>query len=632
MFGRNSRTASNRQQVAAWVAVSIVVLMATAWLFPPFADHFWLDDYKHIEFVQPVVASPRHVHQLFNPQFTGWYFRPTQHVYFFLLRLTAGYAPFPYYWLLMLIHCVNLALLFALLRRWQIGRQTAVAAVALFGLTAAHGDVVGWVSAVAILLAALFILLAALAVQSWQRTQRLGPLCLAGIFWWAALLSREESLALLPFWMGLWFVGRTDRPKAAQMTTMAVILAGVGWWVVVTLTRPTFTSYGATNRVDHLRDNLSLGELERFGQAFVGQLFPIDQPPLGLLLVAIGLIGLAIWRGGQIARLGLLWWSALLGTTFLTAWVTDSSLPPRYIYLPWVGVAIMLAGAWHQFTASRNIEWLAAIAVAGFVVVQPSLLEPFYARLSNRVAEMVQIEAQLKRHLPSVSAETTHLFAFDSVPQPDYLQAAASTWYATPLPWPGGWWQRMVGQGVATDDYHLFHWQDERLVDIMPELRDAATTHFVWHATPVVSTLSERGDFLREAAGDTYRLNQVIGPTAALRFGHYLHPPNQGWTSLEFTTEVPAGTQFVVDVWKDWGDEAGEDGMTFRVVLEVVATGERLSSAVTITEPTQTWQTININPAAFVDRPIRVQLQVQAGQNALHDHGYWANPRFIKAP
>jgi hypothetical protein len=41
------------------------------------------------------------------------------------------------------------------------------------------------------------------------------------------------------------------------------------------------------------------------------------------------------------------------------------------------------------------------------------------------------------------------------------------------------------------------------------------------------------------------------------------------------------------------------------------------------------WKVVTIPADEYWGRPVRLRLQVFAGNNSLHDWGYWANPRFV---
>jgi hypothetical protein len=128
-----------------------------------------------------------------------------------------------------------------------------------------------------------------------------------------------------------------------------------------------------------------------------------------------------------------------------------------------------------------------------------------------------------------------------------------------------------------------------------------------------------------------YELNQIVGPPGQKRFGFFMHPPapEEGWASLTYTTAVPYNSNLTFGIRKEWGQVNGEDGMTFRVNIVDNAGGQHTIYQTSMETITENWTEPSLPMEEYWGQTILLQFQVHADANLLHDHGYWANPRFI---
>jgi hypothetical protein len=123
----------------------------------------------------------------------------------------------------------------------------------------------------------------------------------------------------------------------------------------------------------------------------------------------------------------------------------------------------------------------------------------------------------------------------------------------------------------------------------------------------------------------------MVGPPGQRRFGFYLHPPapEEGWATLTYTAVVPPGGDLMFAVRKDWGQVNGEDGMTFRVNLVDTAGIPHTIYRMSLETIIENWTEPSLPMDGFAGQSVLLQFQVEANANLLHDHGYWANPRFV---
>ena len=196
--------------LGAFVSISLLAFT------PTYIHAFLTDDYKHLGFIQPLLERPFTLYRAFDPYFVGWYYRPFQLVYFALFRLLFGTNPTPYYVGILLLHTINILLVYKVARVWGNGRFGSVMAAGLSSVIVTHQQVVGWISAVSILLAAAFSLLSLyflrVSLNELRKTKFLLLALITAVF---AILSREEALALFPLILLVWLFSTRRGPSPA---------------------------------------------------------------------------------------------------------------------------------------------------------------------------------------------------------------------------------------------------------------------------------------------------------------------------------------------------------------------------------------------------------------------------------
>jgi hypothetical protein len=192
---------SNRQWQWAVLAVALLALVI---LFPPYDWSFVGDDFVQFRYVWEYVDRPFTAITFFNPYTLPWYYRPIQNWWFLANRLTFGFNPFPYYAILGIFHALVICLIYRTSRQLRLSPFASFVAAALFAIHAHWVDVVGWLSSVAIVLAAVFNLAAVSAYLKYLKTQHesgeqkvaIKWLGLTAVFFLLALITHEESFLL----------------------------------------------------------------------------------------------------------------------------------------------------------------------------------------------------------------------------------------------------------------------------------------------------------------------------------------------------------------------------------------------------------------------------------------------------
>jgi len=358
---------------------------------------FVYDDVPQI-LKNPAVHSWRFVPQYFTshvwaaiyPNTSGNYYRPL-----FLLWLRANYAlfgPRPFGWHLTSVACHVLAtwLVFRLAQKLSGDRLTAWVAALIFGVHPAHIENVAWISGVTDPLMACFVLGSLCAFLSFRESRKVSYAALSlGLFAFA-LLAKETAVVLpvvifalvLIFERGDAGDVRVGRRLVAAMREsvpyllLLLVYAAIrfralgGWshrtipigWTEVFLTWPSVLSF----YIQHLTTTPRLSEfypLDYVKQASGAAILV----PLIFIVVAAGLVFVVVRRLSQKneARFALaLIVLPLLPVLDLRSLTPGDIVHDRYLYLPSVGLALLMALAIREWARRSQRDWRSVLPVA----------------------------------------------------------------------------------------------------------------------------------------------------------------------------------------------------------------------------------------------------------------------------
>ena len=279
----------------------------------------------------------------------------------------------------------------------------ALAGALLFAVHPVHTEAVAWVSGRTDLLAAFFMLISVIA---WVKdrgapAKRNWPWRVAGVLSFAlALLSKEVSF-VLPAVLLAWDLiipapgarGAREEPwwgrnrfwitgwgtACAAVVLLRVVVAGIGFGaesasggtLMVHDLLPAITSVIATN-VRLLAVPWPLNAFYTDDQlAFTALTF------LGCALFAIFCLALVRMRGIPVVWMGLAWIGFFLVPTFNLVARTGALVAERFLYVPSIGLALMVGYGWDALEnadRARRLRIAAAFSVVAIVSGFGSLL------------------------------------------------------------------------------------------------------------------------------------------------------------------------------------------------------------------------------------------------------------------
>lgn len=624
--------------------IGLLTLSALIYV-PPYRDAFIADDYKHLEFIAPFVSTPWLAYRILSPFWLGWYYRPLQNLLILGGRLAFGLHPFPFYLTLWALHAVAALLLYRYARALKTGAFGAWCAAFLFTINAVHQEVVGWISSLSIPVAAILSLTALLNYAAYQRRpDRRWRLLLVAVASTLALLAREESL-VLPGLLGAQWLAERRRPRRAEVAAIAALLAIWAIYGWVQRLRPTWTA-NAAGITWHTfwQSLLDQGASAIWLRAAARYLAISLPPPTGLvatIALTLSLLVIALWlrRGSLAARFGWLWFVLYLAAIYVGVWVPLQAVADRYLYLPWIGLALACGASIDQLAAraDRPRAWRSALILVGLLAFLGWQVPPIRRAQAAWLAQAnlaATLRAQMIDLVPKPTADA-HFFAARLPLEPDYVQAMAAVWYNQPFRWPGGDMRRLREQGWATPDYYVFDYRDGELHDLMPELREATRTWFVWSRPSTIQALDAAGNPLPTTF--EWAANQIAGPPTAQRWAIMMRPPlgaTRSWASLVYTVTIPVGSELRFGLWWDGDTAAQDEGTAFRVRVHEPA---RISTTIfeTLLRPeigwtSGQWQEARVSMAPYWGKVVRLSLEAAAvAAPSESAAAYWANPRLV---
>ncbi len=330
-------------------------------------------------------------------------YRPVTALWTRLNYVAFGLNPAGWHFAMLAGHVLMTYLVFAAVKRLTGNRNTAAIAALLFGLHPVHVENVAWVSSANDLLMSLLLLSSFLAYLKFREGAKLKLWLGASLLLLALGLMSKETAAVFPLLIlgfailfahsrssgraGLWSALKEGSVSIPYFVILAAYLAfrrqmlhslptpiAPLRWTTMILTWPSVVWFD----LKHLLLPVSSSEFYSLGYVTTPGLQNFLLPVL-LLLIA----GIAAWCGiSKLAnpRLGVfaIVWVVLpiLPCLYLRAIAADNFVHDRFLYLPSVGIVILIALVIQQISAAKTLgtrgvhaEWaiVAILCAAGLV-------------------------------------------------------------------------------------------------------------------------------------------------------------------------------------------------------------------------------------------------------------------------
>jgi hypothetical protein len=360
-----------------------------------------------------VIHSWRFLAHYFIPQISAGIAPPSSGTFYrpiVLLWLRVNYAifglhPAGWHFAMLALHVLAAYLVFVAVGKLTGSRGTAALAAIFFGLHPVHVENVAWLSSVNDLLMTVFLLASFVAYLDFRKGSKKMWMATSVLWFGLALLSKEtaavfpllifafavlfapartpedSNLTSLKDWsvskLSAWKDGLISVPYfavlAAYMAARRMVLHGLAQplaplgWTTMVLTWPSILWFD----LKHLL--LPISSSEFYSLAYVtAPGFENFLLPIIFLLSALAVVAYLISKLPD-PRVGVfaLGWAivTILPTLYLRAIAPDNFVHDRFLYLPSVGIVILVALALEQVATSRTLRWatVAILCAAAFV-------------------------------------------------------------------------------------------------------------------------------------------------------------------------------------------------------------------------------------------------------------------------
>ncbi len=625
--------------------------------YPPFA-HGWVgDDYVQLGYVREVLERPFTFLRIFHPAWTIWYYRPTQNLWFLFGQLLFGQQPELFYAVQIGMHLLVVALVYRIVRQSGLHPYVALGSAALFAVHGHHVDVVTWISAIAIVLAALFSLAAASCFLAYLKRPSRTTLILTTLFCLLALLSHEESILLPPFLLLLLLTNRIkyrgrQRKKssianlqslfsASEQRIFLLLFGLIAIYLVIQLTRTNATidlsSTSSAQWLSLLSPN-TFGEFWRatiYHFTFWDQLLTLSGIRAAVFVLgSLALLGMAVWYGNTIVRLGLLWAALHLAFIYVALWTQKPELyAGRHIYNALPGVVLAIgAGVQQGLAVSRkplavsrkrplltthySLSTFTSLLLIAFLIYQGVVTQRNQAVWLADVTEDQSIEQPMREMMPTVTTNT-HVFANRLPITPKFLRSVVYVWYGIMPPNPGGPLDKLLKDGEATRDYYVFDYEDGPLFNLMPELQQHDQT-FLLLAQPITHEVHSHARV--SPVSTEISTITVAGPANARRLSLQMNPPANAdvWAAQSYMTAVPANSTLAFGILP-------AAGLQYRVLIEQNDSSEIVWESTAGTAGT--WQDVEIGLQDWGETAVIIRLEANYIGEGNPPAAYFSNPR-----
>jgi tetratricopeptide (TPR) repeat protein len=376
--------AEDKSNKTKWILAGILIICMLAYI-PIFNNGFtnWDDLGQLVQNEDVHELSLSNTVKIFSSFYIGMYQPFTTLVYGFIYSIFGENATAFHVFSLM-VHLLNVMLVFILIRRFSRNDTVALMTSALFALSPMQVESVAWVSALSNLLFTAFYLLAVISYLRYVRRQKLRYLVYTLIFFSFSLLSKPAAVTLpvVLLFMDLYFRRRLNMRLLLEKAPFFLMAVLIGLIII-------FAREEAGHIID-ISDRFGLGSrvlMVIYALAYyIANLlvpvglsafhpYPVEGLPIAYYIapfIPIMLIFLVIRLRGEPGRqvtTGLILFFVSIAIVLEIIPVGVQVVKERYVYLPSVGLYYAFATLLIFLLAGRKLSrWLPSAIMALFIV------------------------------------------------------------------------------------------------------------------------------------------------------------------------------------------------------------------------------------------------------------------------
>lgn len=298
-----------------------------------------------------------------------------------------GMSPFGWHVANVVLHGGVSALAYSLLRKWAISAALAFVIVLVFAIHPIHVESVAWIAGSPDLLFSLAFLGSLWFATSYRESGSRKHLALTIILYAIALGAKEIGIVCLPiYYFVLTDRGAADKSKAGEdkMPLVALAIVAVGyflfrWSIIGAVSNPPDDAVAFGPAMMSLPSMFVFYLRQVFAPVSLAANYPLTPvTEIGLtnfvlpLLLSIAAIAVVVYlgRGSNRARIAAgLFLLPLIPAMNATAFRAEQLVHDRYLYLPLLGVLMLLVPLAAKFVSERNLL-IAGVAIAALLGLQ----------------------------------------------------------------------------------------------------------------------------------------------------------------------------------------------------------------------------------------------------------------------
>ena len=322
------------------------------------------------------------------------YWRPTFTLWNILCFRLFGMSPAGWHVANILLHTGVSVMAFLLLRKWQFTAMVAFAIALIFAVHPVHVESVAWIAGSPDLLFALALLGSLWFATSYRESRSTNHLILTILLYAVALGAKEVGILCLPIY---YFVLKDSEPtkKKADNNTSLLVLGAVA--VVYFVARLGVIGAVARPPDDAVPFSNALMSVPTMFAFYLGQIFApfrvaINYPitpvaaidvmnfvvPLIISIAVLGALFLLVRFSNKNRIAAAIFLLPLIPAMNATAFISEQIVHDRYLYLPLLGVLMLLVPLAVQFVNERYVL-IACCVIAAALSVQTFRYNTAYA-------------------------------------------------------------------------------------------------------------------------------------------------------------------------------------------------------------------------------------------------------------
>lgn len=314
------------------------------------------------------------------------YWRPTFTAWNIICYRLFGASPFGWHVASLLLHIGVTLLAFSLLRRWQFSAAAAFVISLIFAIHPTKVESVAWIAGSPDLLFSLFFLASLWFTTSYRESKSTNHLVLVILFYALSLGAKEIGILLLPiYYLVLRETDETKQKKGWMNLPLAILFITAATYflarlkVIGRLSFPTEGSLDLATSLITVPKMFAFYVMQTFFPATMAAnytLEPVTQIEFGNffvpILMAVGFIVLFVYlaRETRYGFIGLaLFFLPLIPAMNATAFHPDQLVHDRYLYLPLLGLLMVVVPFIEQYLDARKLIAAGAVTTLALAFV-----------------------------------------------------------------------------------------------------------------------------------------------------------------------------------------------------------------------------------------------------------------------